>query len=297
VPALFFTWQNIRKRFPPPFHQFENYSFRNAAGAIAGNEEAREVLLSKKFAKPLAVIPQFGVDPATYQRQQLDDLKQEFGLHNKFVIGYVGRIVREKGIADLIAAFALMPKRSVLVMVGDGNFRSDAENLARNLNVASRIRWISLVPSLQIPRYMSLLNVLVLPSHTTRAWKEQFGRVLIEAMASGTVVVGSDSGEIPAVIGNAGFVFPEGNIADLYSRLKTLEAEPQLVEKFRTAGRLRVLQNFTHREVAVRTAQFYDHAMRQFRLGSPNEIALPADESMVPVNWMKETRFCKLSDS
>lgn len=297
VPALFFTWQNIHKSFPPPFRQFENYSFHHAAGAIAGNEEARDVLFSKKFTRPSVVIPQFGVDPVVYQRHQVDDLKQQLGLHHKFVVGYVGRLVREKGIADLICAFAHMPERCVLVMVGDGNFRGPAETLAGNLNIASRIRWISNVPSLQIPRYMSLLNVLVLPSRTTRSWKEQFGRVLIEAMASETVVVGSGSGEIPSVIGEAGLVYPEGDVAELSSRLRTLEAAPQLMEKFRAAGLRRVLQNFTHREVAVKTVQFYDYALRQYQLGFPQELRSPADSSISSPAWMPRTPLDASPDS
>ena len=63
------------------------------------------------------------------------------------------------------------------------------------------------IPSDQVAVEMRKLHALVLPSRTTPRWKEQFGRVLIEAMACGVPPVGSDSGEIPHVIDDAGLVF------------------------------------------------------------------------------------------
>ena len=80
-------------------------------------------------------------------------------------------------------------------------------------------------------RYLARMSVLVLPSLTTARWKEQFGRVLIEAMALGVPVIGSDSGEIPWVIGDAGLVFPEGNSAVLRERLRALFHDERLLQE------------------------------------------------------------------
>ena len=74
------------------------------------------------------------------------------------------------------------------------------------------------MPSTEVPAVLRALDVLVLPSLTTPSWKEQFGRVLQEAMACAIPVVGSDSGEIPHVIGDAGLVTPEGDAAALRRR-------------------------------------------------------------------------------
>jgi glycosyltransferase involved in cell wall biosynthesis len=90
-----------------------------------------------------------------------------------------------------------------------------------------------------IPRWLGSLHLLVLPSRTGTTWKEQFGRVLAEAMASGVPVVGSDSGEIPYVIGDAGLVFPEGNAAGLASSIDSIYRMPGLRERLVARGRER----------------------------------------------------------
>ncbi len=263
-PAIFFTWQNISKGYPPPFGYFERFSFRNARAAIAGNEEAREILRGRKFSKPVVVIPQFGVDPEFFRKRDASDLRRRLGLTDKFAIGYVGRIVKEKGIADLIQALASLPERCVLVLMGDGEFQGGAEQLARRLGVAARIQWIPQVSSLNVPEYMNAFDVLVLPSRTTPRWKEQFGRVLVEAMACETAIVGSSSGEIPNVIADAGLVFPEGDVAVLVHHLRGLHDNPDLAAELGTKGRTRVLGNFTHRRIAEQTVELYRQVLTGF---------------------------------
>ncbi|HEY2120241.1 MAG TPA: glycosyltransferase [Candidatus Acidoferrum sp.] len=256
-PAIFFTWQNIYKTYPQPFDYFERYSFKHAVGGLAGNAEAATILSSKGFTKQVAVIPQFGVDPELFRKRDVSRLKGQLGIDNKFVVGYAGRIIEAKGIPDLISALAKLPARCVLALLGSGEFESEARKLAANLGVASRILWIPHVNSLEMPYYLNAFDVLVLPSHTTRNWKEQFGRVLIEAMACETAVVGSDSGEIPIVIDKAGLLFPEGDSNVLADQLTRLESDPNYLAQLGLAGRNRVLTNFTHQCVARKTVAFY----------------------------------------
>ena len=63
IASVFFTWQNLHRRYPPPFAQMEQANYRRAGAAIAGNQDAAAVLRGKGYAGPIAVIPQFGVDP------------------------------------------------------------------------------------------------------------------------------------------------------------------------------------------------------------------------------------------
>lgn len=260
-PIVFFTWQNINKRYPPPFNYFEHFSFKHAQAAIAGNEEAKEILESRNFTKPIRVIPQFGIDPEFFRKRDVGDLKKRLGLAGKFSIGYIGRIVPEKGAADLIQALAFLPEPCVLVLMGDGDFQPRAEQLAAQFGVTQRVRWVPHVSSLDIPDYMNAIDVLVLPSRTTRRWKEQFGRVLVEAMACETPVVGSNSAEIPNVIGDAGLVFPEGDVAALVGQLRRLNDNPELTAQWGAQGRARVLENFTHRRIAEDTVGLYKQVL------------------------------------
>jgi glycosyltransferase involved in cell wall biosynthesis len=85
--TVFFTWQNLNRRYPPPFNLFEHYTYSRANAAIAGSVEAAEVLRAKGFKKRVDIIPQFGVDPELYR--PLPSAKREP------TIGYYGRLVPE----------------------------------------------------------------------------------------------------------------------------------------------------------------------------------------------------------
>ena len=264
--AVFFTWQNIYRRYPPPFSLIESYNLRNADYAIAGNSEAVEVLRAKGYQGPVRVIPQFGVDPEMYQvvgrRLQVSaseprDLQPTAYNLQPFIIGYVGRLVEEKGVHILLRAAAGLRGNWRLRILGSGPQRGYLGNLAAELGIAERVSFEEPIPSTQTPGYYNQLDALIVPSLTRPNWKEQFGRVLIEAMACGVPVVGSDSGEIPNVIGEAGLVFAEGDERALRAELSQLMADPALRDELARRGRERVLAQYTQAQVAAKTYQVY----------------------------------------
>jgi glycosyltransferase involved in cell wall biosynthesis len=252
--SLFFTWQNLTRRYPPPFRWCERYVYRHAAYAIAGNHAAVEVLRRKGYAGSLCVIPQFGVDPALYGAAQPPD--------GVFVIGYVGRMVEEKGVADLLRAAAKLDGNWHLRLLGAGPALEGFLDLAHILGISDRVQVTDQIPSPQVPSYLTHLHALVLPSHSCPNWKEQFGRVLTEAMASGVPVLGSDSGEVPNVIGDAGLIFAEGDVEALRQHLATLMADVALWRELAARGRARVRDRFTQARVAAETVQVYERIAR-----------------------------------
>ncbi len=262
VPAIFFTWQNIFKKYPEPFAHFERYAHRHACAAIAGNREAKIILQQRGFGKRVAIIPQLGVDPGVFRKEDSSRLRCELRLEDRFIVGYVGRIVDSKGISDLIRSLTLLPESCALVLVGDGEFRLKAEKLADDLGVSTKIRWLPWVGSLEVPQYMNVFDVLVLPSRTTKRWKEQFGHVLIEAMACETPVVGSSSGEIPNVIGNAGLLFEESDVEGLAAHLNKLHDDADYRARLGKAGRLRVLSEYTDDRIAEQTMDVYSSVLK-----------------------------------
>lgn len=261
VPVVFSTWQNLMKRYPPPFLQFEKYMFRRAAGAVPGNAEAREVLRLRGFLKPTAVIPLASVDPDLYRRQEAGRFRRELGLGKSFVVGFLGRITREKGVETLVKALGMLPENCILVLAGSGPFESELQGLVQNLDLERRVRRIAWMKSGDVSEYLNSIDVLVLPSLTCRNWKEQFGRVLIEAMSCETCVVGSDSGEIPNVIGDAGLIFHERDERELAGRLRRLMEDSMFRELLGRRGRERVLEHFTHARIAVKTLSFYSRIL------------------------------------
>lgn len=256
VPAVFTTWQNLDKTYPPPFNFFEKYVFENAAGAIPGSTEVLELLRRRGFRGPAAQIGH-GIDPTVFCKQDAIGLRRKLVSDGSFVVGYIGRIHREKGLDILIKALAMLPKESELVLVGRGPHRAELDVLIRHLGLLKRVHWVPWVNSDEVTEYMNALDVLVLPSRTRRNWKEQFGRVLVEAMGCETCVVGSDSGEIPHVIGDAGLVFHEGNEHELAERLRRLIDDPAECKNLGRRGRQRILEHFTYERIARDRAEFY----------------------------------------
>jgi glycosyltransferase involved in cell wall biosynthesis len=248
--ALFFTWQNLHRRYPPPFCWWERAVYRWAASAVAGNQEALRVLRAKGYTGPAHVIPQFGVDPALYDQARPPD-------GGPFTIGYVGRLVPEKGIDDLLRAVSQLPGDWQVRLLGSGPDRQALAALAASLGIAPRVHFDGQVPSADVPAYLSRLHVLALPSRTRPNWKEQFGRVLVEAMVSGVPVIGSASGEIPNVIGDAGLIFAEGDEAALRARLRWLMDDGGLWRELAQTGRQRALARYTQAQVAAETVAVY----------------------------------------
>jgi len=255
LPTLFFTWQNLLRRYPFPFNVFERDVLRYARAGIAGNQEAVTVWRSKGFTGPLPVIPQFGVDPDVFMpRSELRPADQPF------TIGFAGRLVPEKGVDLLLRAAAALPPEVQVRLIGSGPEHSNLLRLAAGLGLAGRVT-ISAVPSLEMPARLGSLDCLVLPSRTRSNWKEQFGRVLIEAMACEVPVVASTCGELPNVVGDGGLTFAEGDVSALAAHLQRLRDEPAWRAELAALGRARVLARYTQRQIAEATVDFYAHIM------------------------------------
>jgi glycosyltransferase involved in cell wall biosynthesis len=252
--SLFFSWQNLLRRYPLPFRLLERYVLSHADHGIVGSHEAGQVWRSKGYRGPLAVIPQFGIDPDTFRPAPRPGGRS-------FVVGYVGRLVEEKGVDLLLEALAGLEGVWRAYVLGSGPAQESLLAQARNLGMVDRISYDTWIPSSQMPAYYRQLDVLVLPSRTRPNWKEQFGRVLVEAMACGVPVIGSDSGEIPHVIGDAGLVFPEGRADALRGHLSRLLRDPDLRTSLSQRGRERVLAHYTQSQIAAETYQVYQEML------------------------------------
>ncbi len=273
IPAIFFTWQNILRAYPLPFRRFEQDNYRRAALALAGSEDAAAVLRRKGCAAPIAVLPQFGVDPAIFAPAASDEAGRSAAQPSAparidplridpFRIGYAGGLLPEKGVDLLLRACAGLRGEWQLELAGSGSEEEALLRLARELGVAARVRRVGRLSSAQMPAFYRELDTLAVPSRTTPAWKEQFGRVLIEAMACAVPVIGSDSGEIPHVLGEAGLVFAEGDVEGLRGRLQRLHDSPAERTRLGQAGRAHVLAHYTMARIAEETVRQYARVMQ-----------------------------------
>ncbi|PJF41898.1 MAG: glycosyl transferase family 1 [Phototrophicales bacterium] len=252
LKAIFFSWQNILRRYPPPFNAMERAVLQLADYAIAGTESAAQVWRQKGYTGAIAVIPQFGVDPDLFH-------PREFSKSNGIVqIGYAGRLWHGKGLDLLIEALAMIRDLEwVFHLVGSGPEKDKIYKLIHQKGLTERVQCQAWLPSTDMPDFMRQLDILVLPSRTLTSWKEQYGRVLIEAMSSQVAVVGSSSGAIPNVIEDSGLIFPEEDVITLAAHLRRLITEPTLRQKLGIQGRERVLKHFTQEQIATETVRVY----------------------------------------
>ncbi len=257
VPMVMQTNQNILHNYPPPFNWLEQRAFRRVAAAYACSETVVEVLRAKGFDKPAPIVT-FGVDTEAFQPRAAD-LQRPTG---PLTIGFIGRMLPGKGLNVLAEALDKIKSEAwQLLVVGDGSEREGFTQQLVASGIIDRARFTGALGFHEVPAYFHEVDVLVLPTETTRRIREQFGRVLVEAMASGIPVIGSTCGAIPEVIGDAGLVFREGDSEALASALREVLSDQELRARLIEAGLARVGQ-FSWDRVAEKTYQMYKDVLR-----------------------------------
>jgi glycosyltransferase involved in cell wall biosynthesis len=252
VPIVVQTNQNIHHTYPPPFNWLEQRAFRRVAGAYACSETVVEVLRAKGFTKPAPVVP-FGVNTEAF-RPRPAGRKRSAG---PLTIGFVGRMLPGKGLNVLAPALEKLKSEPWrLLVVGDGPERGGFEQRLNAAGLSDRAVFTGAIDFDLVPEYFHQMDMLVLPTETTKRIREQFGRVLVEAMASGVPVVGSTCGAIPEVIGDAGLVFTESDADALAGAIRRMLSDNYLRERLVVAGHEQVKQ-YSWDRVADKTYDLY----------------------------------------
>lgn len=254
-PFTFFTWGGGPNRgMPLPLRVLERGTLRAARLAFAGNHAARDQLRASGFVHPIHRIPQVGVDLPERPESTRRQVRRELGVSG-VVVGFAGRLIAEKGVLDLAEALRGLGRLDwTFLAIGRGPLHNALKLRFGADGLAGRLRFVEDADHHRVGALLTALDVLVLPSYATAGWAEQFGHVLIEAMAAGCPVVGTNSGEIPHVIGNAGLVVPERDVGQLQAVLRSLIENPDLRARLTAKGRARVRSHFTHARVARRLA-------------------------------------------
>ena len=233
--------QNLIKRYPPPFNALQQYVFDRAHVAVSVSEQAASTLRARGFRGPMRAMP-FCTDLVPPSSSARDNVRNEYAISGP-TVGYVGRLVSEKGVDTFLQALALLPNVAG-VIVGDGPERNTLEQLVASLELGNRVRFLGAQPAKTAERLIGAFDAIALPSRTRQNWSEQFGRILIEAMASGVSVVASDSGAISEVLGNAGILVREDDVAGLANGLANA-LDPISARTLRERGIARVAERFS----------------------------------------------------
>jgi glycosyltransferase involved in cell wall biosynthesis len=199
---------------------------RRLSGLASWNQEGLE--LGRKYGlrpgAPTAVVPGRLTSPQPFEQaaSKRDAHRDRYGFGDECVVGFVGRLLPQKGLDWLLESFANCEKRheARVVVFGKGPMESEWQALARDLDVD--VTFAGSVPPEEIPGVLAAFDLLVVPSIRVADWAEQFGRVIVEAMFAGTPVVASRSGAIPEVVQDAGILVTERSRTELTEVLDLL---------------------------------------------------------------------------
>lgn len=260
TPFVFWTAQNIAKRYPPPFSWFERYCMRRATGWLACGETTVAAMADRGLdEKPRRVMP-LGVDTAAFRPDAAagSAVRRALGwaADGPPVVGYLGRFVPEKGVRVLTQVLDALHAPWRALFVGGGQLESELRAWA--VRHGDRVRIVTGVPHDRVPAHLNAMDVLAAPSQTLPRWKEQLGRMLIEAFACGVPVIGSDSGEIPHVVGTTGRIVPEADLPAWVATFCDLLESPAARRGFAREGRSRAEQEYAWPVIARRHLQFFE---------------------------------------
>jgi len=268
---VFRTAQSLNKWYPPPFSLFERLTLRRAAGWICSGQLVADNLRHRpRYAeRPMARIP-LGVDTKVFRpdpaaRKETRRLL-DWPESGPPVVGYLGRFVPEKGLRVLTAALDAVRAPWRALFLGGGKLEGELRSWASR-HADGRVKILTDVAHDRVAPFVSAMDVLAAPSQTTSHWKEQFGRMLIEAMACGVAVVGSDSGEIPYVVDDAGKIVPEADMLGWTQTLGALLEDTNRRAGLGAAGRERAESQFSWPIVGRKHLEFFEGLLG----GSGNE--------------------------
>ncbi|MBK1987843.1 glycosyltransferase family 4 protein [Sphaerospermopsis aphanizomenoides BCCUSP55] len=262
-PLIYSTFQNKCKQYPPPFNWIEQYAMSKSTGWIAFGKTVAEALKSRPgYSSPMQVITP-GVDiqhfypcvDAKYKIRRCLGWEEE-GIP---VIGYLGRFVPEKGLDLLMAVLDRLETPWRALFVGTGVMESSLRNWAKRY--PKQVRICTDVKHHEVPQYLNAMDMLVAPSQTVSNWQEQFGRMLIEAFACAVPVIGSDSGEIPYVIQDAGLVVGENDQLGWVAAISDLLNSPSRRQELGKSGLERAHNFYTWTAVAKQHLQFFNELL------------------------------------
>ncbi len=220
---------------------------RRAVGVIGGNRLALGLLAQGRDG-PSLILPQTGVSPP---------LAADHAPHDGLAIGFVGRLVPERGLDLLFRACVRLSEPWAMHVAGSGPAQEELEALAERLGIAARVTWHGALSRASLGGLWARLDCAVLPSRTTPRWVEARGRTALEAMAHGLPVIVSASGALPEVVGPTGRVVPEEGVDQLAEVLGEFARDPDGRRALGVEARRRVLAEYTDEAIAERTLAFW----------------------------------------
>jgi len=232
--------------------QLKKYSMSEADLFICYTTRAKKCLLKEGVSEKKIKIVKLGVDLSRFKT--VKRLKK-----NYITLLFVGRLVKEKGILDLYEAFKKIQSpnhKFRLKIVGEGPLKSKILKLAKQDGLRSLVD-VETRSYEQMPKVYPEADIFIMPSKTTKTWEEQYGMVLIEAMASGIPIIAYNSGVILENLGESGILVKKGDVGALTKTILDLKSNKELRTKLGKMGRERAESFFDSRKTAKQFEEIY----------------------------------------
>lgn len=243
-----YTAQNLPKRYPPPFSYFERRALAAAGAVYPCSTGAAERLRGRGFRGSVHVIPLGVTIPAEVQQR-----------NGHVRVGFIGRLEPYKGALIAVRAFARAAKGRAahLAVIGAGRELPALQREAEMASLNGQVEFTGALSQAEALSRIGQFDVVLIPSLTTSDWKEQFGRVAIQAMAHGAAVIASDSGSLREVVADAGVLVPEGDVDGFARELQRLLVDSDRREELSALGRERAIKEFSWTVVADKCDYMY----------------------------------------
>jgi len=248
IPSVISTAQSLPRSYTIGERLRRRRSLRSATGLIGTNHLAVKLATKHRPTMPHLSLPQLGVTPPA------DTPRVP---HPGLAIGFLGRLTPERGLDLLFRACVGLAGRWTLTVIGTGPNQEELEQLAQRLGIAARISWLGALPRKVLDDIWPSLDCVVLPARTTERWVMTEGRAALDAMAHGLAVIGTDSGALPELVGDAGRIVPEEDVPALAAALEQLYADRAECERLGSAGRRRIVEEFSDAAIARKTLSFW----------------------------------------
>jgi glycosyltransferase involved in cell wall biosynthesis len=233
---------SIRQRFR------RERSLRLANGVIGANRLALALATKRRPTVPHLALPQIGVTPPPAVSRVP---------HPGLAIGFIGRLVPERGLDLLFRACVGLAGKWTLTVIGTGPSQEELEALAERLGLSARVSWLGALPREAVDEIWPRLDCVVFPARTTQRWVATAARGALHTMANGVTVVGSDSGALPEIVGDAGRIVPEEDVPALAAALQDLLANRSECDRLGAAGRRRIMDEFSDGAIAGKMLGFW----------------------------------------
>lgn len=219
---------------------------------VARTPAARDALVSDGVSVDRIAIQPNGVDPSRFAPAHRDEaLRSRWGVGaGELGVVYAGRLLREKGLVELIRAAARVDAQFRLVLIGSGPEEPRLRRAVAQLGMQDSVTFVPWVERNEMPMVMASADVFAMPSLPTPYWEEQLGYSLIEAMASGVPILSTHGASIPFIVGPAGILVPPYDVDAMADGLRQLVRDPELRASLGRLGRIRVEQEFNVNTVA-----------------------------------------------